>query len=360
MAKDIMQNFGDIYSITAPFVIGKAHDRLLCWLDECSQKYGESSLLVLGPGKCILPYSYKPEKLMTLGGPIVMQDYSLSVIFHINEYIKGGGLGTFDISDKSRNNIKEDSFPYIALVRSDIKNGLPYFDNSFDMVDASLVLHHVTPFYSDLEYTISECYRVLKPGGSLHIIEGNVDMSCENKLKNILEIVSKNNQKSFLFDYRLDNRSYILKNGSFTKKNEKKRKTCSLFVNRDGTIDIKKDNINYLFNEIKSYGYSINYLNKDKINLPLIEKEKDNRLLERINLFYDKIYELSANSNISKDIIQQHKEAIEYEMSNAKRGIIEYYRKPWDYLIALENVGFTNIDMNLKRDEPFYTITAGK
>ena len=46
---------------------------------------------------------------------------------------------------------------------------LPYNDNSFDRVMSSLFFHHLTRENKLL--TLSEAYRVLKPGGELHIAD---------------------------------------------------------------------------------------------------------------------------------------------------------------------------------------------
>jgi len=46
---------------------------------------------------------------------------------------------------------------------------LPYPDNSFDRVFSSLVIHHLTT--DDKQRTMFEIYRVLRPGGELHIID---------------------------------------------------------------------------------------------------------------------------------------------------------------------------------------------
>ena len=48
-------------------------------------------------------------------------------------------------------------------------NDLPYPDASFDRVLSSIMIHHLkTP---DKEKTAQEIYRVLKPGGQLHVID---------------------------------------------------------------------------------------------------------------------------------------------------------------------------------------------
>ena len=46
---------------------------------------------------------------------------------------------------------------------------LPYPDQSFERVLSSLVLHHLSP--DDKRRALSEVYRVLRPGGELHVVD---------------------------------------------------------------------------------------------------------------------------------------------------------------------------------------------
>ena len=46
---------------------------------------------------------------------------------------------------------------------------LPYPDAAFDRVLSSMMLHHLDP--QVLDTTVAEAFRVLRPGGSLHIVD---------------------------------------------------------------------------------------------------------------------------------------------------------------------------------------------
>lgn len=59
------------------------------------------------------------------------------------------------------------------VAEHDITKGLPYGDNQFDAVYHSHVLEHLEP--RDGEKLLSECYRVLRPGGVLRIVVPNLE-----------------------------------------------------------------------------------------------------------------------------------------------------------------------------------------
>ncbi len=54
------------------------------------------------------------------------------------------------------------------VLTHDVRRGLPFDDNTFDVVYHSHVLEHLAP--EDGERLVAECYRVLKPGGVLRIV----------------------------------------------------------------------------------------------------------------------------------------------------------------------------------------------
>ncbi len=56
-----------------------------------------------------------------------------------------------------------------VLFQESMAFNLPYAENTFDRVLASLVLHHLTA--ENKNKTLSEVFRVLRPGGELHVAD---------------------------------------------------------------------------------------------------------------------------------------------------------------------------------------------
>ncbi len=61
------------------------------------------------------------------------------------------------------------NYPKATFVLGDINNKLPFTDGQFDLAAASLVLHDLP----NLKITFQEISRIIKPGGSLFVIELN-------------------------------------------------------------------------------------------------------------------------------------------------------------------------------------------
>ncbi|MDO9535738.1 MAG: methyltransferase domain-containing protein [Bacillota bacterium] len=91
----------------------------------------------------------------------------------------GGGTGKFAaqmfsagadvwLLDASPQMLKRASriLPSDRLILGDAKN-LPFSNNTFDIITLVDVFHHIR----NQEDTLSECYRILRPGGSLCLLE---------------------------------------------------------------------------------------------------------------------------------------------------------------------------------------------
>ncbi|MBX3618347.1 MAG: methyltransferase domain-containing protein [Nitrosomonas sp.] len=64
---------------------------------------------------------------------------------------------------------KSDQNEKTVLLQQGIATCLPFTDETFDYVFASLLLHHLTR--EDKQQALKEIFRVLKPGGELHIAD---------------------------------------------------------------------------------------------------------------------------------------------------------------------------------------------
>lgn len=81
-------------------------------------------------------------------------------------------LGCGDKEMKSEGDIvwvNIDKGDYGFNVIRDIRNGLPFCDNSVDYIIADNVLEHIEPNESFI-YLMNECLRVLKPEAKFHIL----------------------------------------------------------------------------------------------------------------------------------------------------------------------------------------------
>jgi predicted SAM-dependent methyltransferase len=79
--------------------------------------------------------------------------------------------------------------PKADVIAHDITSGLPFADNSFDVVYHSHVLEHLKP--EQAKSLLRECHRVLKPDGILRVLVPDLEFSAHLYLKT-LAAVSEN------------------------------------------------------------------------------------------------------------------------------------------------------------------------
>src|SRR4030042_5055094 len=94
-----------------------------------------------------------------------MPGFSLNTLPYIN---LGGG-------NKYHNEwVNVDLFSSSPFVRSwDLKKGIPYDDNTFEVVYHSQVIEHYER--EDARRFIGECYRVLQPNGIIRIVTPDLE-----------------------------------------------------------------------------------------------------------------------------------------------------------------------------------------
>jgi len=84
-----------------------------------------------------------------------------------------GPTGSVIGVDPSPNMLKQARIHFDGPVSRGIAEQLPFKDDHFDFVTMGIALRHV----SDLVATFSEYFRVLKPGGTMWILEGHAPVS---------------------------------------------------------------------------------------------------------------------------------------------------------------------------------------
>ncbi len=92
------------------------------------------------------------------------------------------------------------SSPFV--ISHNLLKGLPFQDNNFDVVYHSQVLEHFSK--TDAPKFISECYRVLKVGGTLRVVVPNLENICSEYLRLLQEnLISPSNESSEHYDWIL-------------------------------------------------------------------------------------------------------------------------------------------------------------
>lgn len=397
MERDIATVFGDVYSESAPGILGEAHQTLI----ECLRKHmkRDGTLLVAGPGGAVLPYSCtyqgaalgasRREEIKKLvgNGRIILADY-------VVEREKGGlekgletleSLGFFENGYFSRIQKIYDSKDYllpeglplhsIVALRNNLRHNLALPDKSVDFIDATLSAHHATVSQAELRRVYSEFFRVLKPGGTLHVCEGYNDMSYQERKVCMLGMSLANalEREILLSDERELPAGFkvlscfspginyqeipVLGTGSSA--------PIAAVIDSSGMVHVNNGNLAKVSSVLHKNGFGNASLDRACINFPLIDVEDAvdrKEFIEKVNWYYDAIQDAAGEAyrNINPELFGKLKEAVAYERSNALRGIVEYYMPQNIIVDALFNAGFRDVEIVNRTSSPFYNIIARK
>jgi len=235
----------------------------------------------------------------------------------------------------------------IALVKANARDPLPFPDNSFDCIDATLCIHHVIPYLFNLDSVTSELNRILKPGGMLHYGTGNVDMDSESRIVKHAGIAKERTGKEVgIRDLREQGKGYIVTgsvDGLRIKPDDLNSYDVVLNIDADGIVSYDSSTLSNQFG-----------------STPLIVPESDSEFINQIHSFYQSIFNLTLTGGHNEETLGEYKTALDFEESNARKGVVEYYQKFNRLQRALEKAGFENITRTIHKNNPFYNITALK
>jgi len=390
--RDIATVFGDAYSKSCPKVLGDQHNFLLDALESHALHLPAPALLVLGCGGQALPYScqYTPEgrlgesnreriRNLVKDGKIILLDYIDG--FYENGLIKTlntlAEMGFFDkgyfepgrFVVNKRLNPADLEKRTISFIKNNLRDSLRISDNSVAVADANLSIHHASVTRAELERVYREIFRILQPGGMLHLGEGNVDMNySEDKIIRIGEDLSSI-LKSDVVVVDERNRDYVV-HALFEKGRKYDRLPVSAPLGDYFSAKINKDGmvvINHapgMEDELKSRGYRQMVVQGNCLSLPLIDPEMPedfDGLVMPVDKFYDAIKKRQMEYEGTDDaLVARIFEGTDNERNYARKGIVEHYMGERRIINALGNAGFEEIKVKHHEKEPFYNITAKK
>jgi SAM-dependent methyltransferase len=397
---DIATLYGGAYATTVPKVLGDQHKFLLDSLEAGLAGKTNPTLLVLGPGGFVLPYSckYTPDgKLGTtnrnrikkiLGqGKLVLLDYVL-------DYDKSGLIKEFDVLVKmgffDKNYFRLGSFAQhehlcpihakpetISFICNNLCDNLRLTPQSVDAVDANLSIHHASITRGELKRVYDEIYSVLKPGGMLHLGEGNVSMNyTEDKIIRIgQDIAELNDSVVYLADLRNAVDGFSLhavfepgkKYDCLPIVGKHAEPEGAMIISRDGEVILQTvRDAETTAKELQKRGYvGARPCARTTVKMPLIDPampEDVENHIKQVDRFYNAIEKRIRDGYLCVDenLVEKITGGVADERAKAKKGIVEYYMGEKQILAALKDAGFVDVKVKHHETEPFYNITAVK
>lgn len=406
MERDI-QNFDPkAYALAVPGLLADQHRVLLSSLEAHLSGQTAPTLLVLGCGGEVLPYSFQYED-GALGE---------SNIRRVHAMIREGSLMLADVTDSDESGLRRshevlahcgffhpgrfcfrraggdtfvpegkmhlDAYPKSSVIflQQNLRDPLLIADESVDAIDANLALHHVTQTRECMLRMYRELCRVLKPGGLLHLGEGNVDMNySERKIcrigADLAEILGRDvivqdaRDPDYPYHYRItpSSQDSLLRAAP-------SREEADILLSAEGVVRLQPRESRVAFgpsptnrrlmDELARRGFPQLLLMSDHVVLPLIDPlmECDRKgLIEGVDRYYKTITERCRRAYAGKrdEVVCATERGVCIERGYAARGIVEYYMGEPLILDALGKAGFEEVRV-IRQSEPFYNVLARK
>ncbi|MBW2987136.1 class I SAM-dependent methyltransferase [Candidatus Woesearchaeota archaeon] len=403
--RDIEQSRPDlapkgIYYEIAKALLPNLHNKLIEMLDRSMQKIdGQKTLVVVGPGKDVLPYSERLETVRAILGDsnIVLMDYNDEICREIPKKLEEKGfsnyyslenvVGEFDPRKKKNT---------VFIQAQNIIDGYAMPDNSVSFIDMTVAVHHATQYEEDIYKFAKEALRVLQPGGYLHVGEGNADMKySETKLKKIAEDVIKSGEEGVTvidarYQFAAPRKWYFKREEqkdeegkdlvTAAKTDEESAGSSVVRITDTGMVEISAKDperlYSYFANESKGGYKQISKISKS--NLPLSLEKDTTVVLPFIDASIEADFQgmivpvrqyYSGKGGIIETTLERMKDpndrekfmkAILKEQSDAERGLVEFYSTTYMVRDNLERAGFIIEDSPFTTDGPFANILARK
>lgn len=351
-----------LYPVLARATLAELHANLLDLLGQgLSSRKGPKTLVVVGPGSEVLPFSENLEALASLldGGNLVLLDYNREICDGIAAYLEGKGFARrFSIERSTGEDIIEPgNLRDTIIVRQwNIRNGFPLPVSSADAIDMTVSMHHVTQYETDIADLFKHVRNTLRTGGVLHLGEGDVDMKySERKLKRLAHDVLAAGARGV----RVSDSRYMDAAPRQWQVGEEDA-DASIHVSSNGMLSIGHAEVAKVSTHLGKSGYKQMYLTDQAIVLPLIDhamEEDFQEMVVPIRAFYDAITGLGLR-RLDPAYREAFVTALSKERSDALRGIVEYYSLCSTVCDALGKTGFRVDEVRHTPNSPFVNILA--
>lgn len=359
--KDIAEE--GVYPALARALMPEMHSNALELLGEGLAKFeGPRTLVVVGPGREVLPYSGRRKELEGLlnGGNVVLMDYNESICNDIPAYLALRGFGEgFSIKKANGEFNPSEGNNTIFVQARNIMGGYSFPDESVSAIDMTVAVHHATQYESDILDFWKEAYRVLVPGGVLQIGEGNVDMKRnERKLKKIAQdLIDSGKEGVIVVDARYDHngtRQHYFGNGTAP---------AVVYIGNEGMVRVTNVDADKTAEHLAKAGYK-QMLNVDgSLVMPYIDhamEEDFQGLIVPVRNYYSAIIKDTLGGGLPESKHDKFMEAITKEQSDAERGLVEFYSLPDMLIDNMKKAGFNLRDARYTSHGPFANILAEK